>query len=54
MRLAISPFCKNYTKLYFDAKHLKKEGIKGGEIFGALFFKKRTFLANTGRHNSLE
>ena len=26
-----APFCENYTKLYFDAKHLEKE------FFGALF-----------------
>ena len=32
-----APFCENYRKLYFDAKHLKK----GGEIFGALFILKK-------------
>ena len=30
------PFCENYVKLCFDAKHIE-EGLKGGEIFGALF-----------------
>ena len=36
-----APFCKNYAKVYFDAKHLQK-GLNGGEqggveIFGVLF-----------------
>ena len=34
----IAPLCENYTKFYFDAKHLKKEWIRGDEIFGALSF----------------
>ena len=46
------PFCKTYTKLYFDAKHLEKleKGLNkggrggGGEIFGALFSKKVPFF----------
>ena len=49
------PFCKNYTKLYFDGKHLEKE-FNRGEIFGvlfskksALFHKKVLFLANIER-----
>ena len=24
-----TPFCENYTKLYFDAKHLEKELNRG-------------------------
>ena len=28
--LNVAPFCENYTKLYFDAKHLKK-GLNKGE-----------------------
>ena len=35
-------FCKNYTKLYFDAKLLEKVLNRGGgefKIFGALFSK---------------
>ena len=34
------PFCENYVKLYFDAKHLEKGLNRGAEIFGALFSKK--------------
>ena len=30
----VAPFCENYTKLYFDAKH---------KIFGALFSRKCPF-----------
>ena len=41
--LNAAPFSENYTKLYFDAKHLEKglnsEAGGGGEIFGALFSK---------------
>ena len=39
-----APFCENYTKLYFDAKHLEK-GLnrRWGEIFGA-FFQKSAFF----------
>ena len=40
--LNAAPFRENYTKLYFEAKHLEK-GLNsewgGGEIFGALFSK---------------
>ena len=50
-----APFCENYAKPYFDAKHLEKglnrgRGGKGGreggegEIFGALFSKRCSFL----------
>ena len=41
-----APFCKNYIKLYFDAKHLQN-GLnrdEGGEVSGALFSKKVPFL----------
>ena len=34
-------FCENYAKLYFDAKHLERDTIGGGEIFGSLFFKRK-------------
>ena len=49
-----APFCKNYTKLYFDPKHLEK-GLNrvgvggGGKILAALFSKKVLFLANIER-----
>ena len=37
-------FCENYTKLYFDAKHLWKGLNKElGKIVGALFSKKCSF-----------
>ena len=50
-----APFCENYTKFYFDAKHLEKGlntgcrglGGGGGAKFLVLFFhKKVSFLAN--------
>ena len=37
-----APFCKNYAKLYFDAKHLEK-GLNRDGIFEALFFEKCPF-----------
>ena len=38
-------FCKNYAKLYFDAKLLEKGLNRGvGEIFVALFLKKCSFF----------
>ena len=43
-------FCENYTKLYFDAKHLEK-GLKSG-----LFFKKVPFFiksALSGQYRKL-
>ena len=49
-----APFCKNYAKLYFDAKHLEK-GLNRDGIFeafflkSALFHKGVSFLANIGR-----
>ena len=36
-----APFCENYTKFYFDAKH---------KTFGAIFLKKVPFLANIERY----
>ena len=42
-----APSYENYTKLYFDAKHLEKRlnrGEGGVEIFGALFLKKLPFF----------
>ena len=42
-----APFCKNYAKLYFDAKHLEKGLNRGGEIFGTLFSKKVLFFQKT-------
>ena len=52
-----APFWENYTKLYFDEKHLEK-GLNrdGGEIFGALFSKKCHFFiknALSGQHQTL-
>ena len=41
------PFCKNYAKLYFDAKHLEK-GLdkRGGVTFlGSFFLKKAHFFS---------
>ena len=50
----VAPFCKNDTKLYFDAKHLKKgldrDGRRGGKIFGPLLLKKVPFLTNMERY----
>ena len=43
------PFCENYAKLYFDAKHLEKRLNRGGEVFAALSSKNVTFFANIGR-----
>ena len=38
------PFCKNYLKLYFDSKYLKK-GLKRGQWnFWGPFFKKRALF----------
>ena len=40
-----APFCKNYTKLYLDAKHSEKELNRvEGEIFGALLSKNVSFF----------
>ena len=46
------PFCKNYTKLYFDVKHLEKGLNRKGELFSAFFQKSvpfSIFLANIKR-----
>ena len=42
-----APFCKNYAKLHFDAKHLEKWLIRGEMWWwnvGALFSKKASFF----------
>ena len=34
----VSPFCENYTKLYFDAKYIEKGLNSGGsKVFDAFF-----------------
>ena len=33
-----APFCKNYAKLYFDAKHLEK-GLNRVKFLGPVFWK---------------
>ena len=35
-----APFCVNHTKLYFDAKHLKKGLNRGWRNFWCPFFQK--------------
>ena len=45
-QLDAASFCKNYAKLYFDAKLLEMGLNRGGEIFGAPFFKKSVLMAN--------
>ena len=46
--LNTAPFCKNYTKLYFDAKHLEKglngRGCGGVKIMVPFFKKKYPFF----------
>ena len=37
------PFCENYTKLYFDTRHLGNGLNRRGEIFGAFFSKSVLF-----------
>ena len=44
-----APFCENYTKLYFDAKHLEKRLNRGWWNFWCLFIQKSTLFANIGR-----
>ena len=39
-QLDVAPFCENYAKLYFDAKHLEKGLNRGWWNFWCLFFKK--------------
>ena len=50
--LNVAPFCKNYTKFYFDAKHLEKglntgcRGLGGGgglNFWCSFFIKKCPF-----------
>ena len=49
-----APFCENYAKFYFDAKHLEKGlnvcvCVGGGGLFSKnvpIFHKKVPFLAN--------
>ena len=36
-----APFCENFAKLYFDAKHLEEGFNRGWGNFWCLFFKKR-------------
>ena len=45
--LNTAPFGENYTKLYFDAKHLEKGLNREGKFLGAFLLKKVPFLANT-------
>ena len=40
------PFCKNYAKLYFDAKHLEKGLNWRVNILGSFFHIKVSFMAN--------
>ena len=47
------PFCKNYAKLYFDAKHLEKGFNKGGELFDAYFSKKPFFHKSVFLHKKV-
>ena len=41
-----APFCKNYAKLYFDAKHLEKGLNRRVNILGSVFHIKVSFMAN--------
>ena len=34
-------FCESYERVYFNVKHLERDRIGGGEIFGSLFFKQK-------------
>ena len=38
-----APFCENYTKLYFDAKHLEKKTNRGGKLLVPFLSKKCLF-----------
>ena len=44
-----TPFCKNYTKLYFDAEPYKRDWIGGMKVLVPFFRKKVPFLANIKR-----
>ena len=37
-------FCENYARLYFDTKHLEKGLMKGGKIYVAPFFFRKSAL----------
>ena len=39
-----TPFCENYTKLYFDAKHVEK-GLNRRRNVWCLFFKKSALFS---------
>ena len=39
-----APFCENYAKLYFDAKHLENRLNRGAVKFWGPFFKKVPFF----------
>ena len=43
-QLQAAAFCENYTKLYFDAKHLEKGLNRGWWNFWCFFFKKNSAL----------
>ena len=45
-QLGTAPFCENYAKFYFDAKHLEKGLNRGWWNFFVLFFQKVPFLVN--------
>ena len=38
-QLNTASICENYANLYFDAEHLERDRIWGGEIFGTIFSK---------------
>ena len=40
----VAAFCENYTKFYFDAKHLEKGLSRGRVKFLGLFFQKSPFF----------
>ena len=37
-------FCENYTKLYFDAKHLKRDEIRGVKFLVPFLINIRCYL----------
>ena len=40
----VAPFCENYAKIYFDAKHLEKRLNRGRGNCWGLLFKKLLFF----------